>query len=238
MHALQVAVVSGVGPGLGAAVARRFARGGFAVALMARAEESLAAVAAAIAAEGGHALPIPGDATHPDAVARAFGRVRAELGAPEVLVYNTGAFHIGGVLDTTPAVFEQCWRASCLGAVLAVQQVLPAMVERGRGTVLLTGATAALRGAANFAAMAVGKFGLRALGQSLAREFGPRGIHVAHVVVDGIIDTPRTRAFVPDRPAATLLAPDAIAEAYWQLHVQQPTCWTQEMDLRPAPEKF
>jgi NAD(P)-dependent dehydrogenase (short-subunit alcohol dehydrogenase family) len=112
------------------------------------------------------------------------------------------------------------------------------MIQRKHGTLLFTGATASLRGSARFAGLAVGKFGLRALAQSLARELGPQGIHVAHVIIDGMIDTARVRGMVPGREASTLLAPDAIAETYWQLHQQHPTAWTQEMDLRPAPEKF
>jgi NAD(P)-dependent dehydrogenase (short-subunit alcohol dehydrogenase family) len=112
------------------------------------------------------------------------------------------------------------------------------MVERGRGTVLLTGATASLRGSARFAALAVGKFGLRALAQSMAREFGPQGVHVAHVVIDGQISTPRVRGMSPDRPEDTMLSTDAIAETYWNLHTQDRTAWTLELDLRPAVERF
>jgi NAD(P)-dependent dehydrogenase (short-subunit alcohol dehydrogenase family) len=115
---------------------------------------------------------------------------------------------------------------------------LPPMIARQRGTILLTGATASLRGSANFSCLAVGKFGLRALAQALAREFGPQGVHVAHVVIDGVIDTPRVRQFMPKREKPTLLAPDAIAESYWQLHVQDHTAWTLELDVRPAVEKF
>jgi NAD(P)-dependent dehydrogenase (short-subunit alcohol dehydrogenase family) len=124
------------------------------------------------------------------------------------------------------------------GAFYAAQQVLPAMVERGRGTVLLTGATAALRGSARFSALAVGKFGLRALAQSMAREFGPQGVHVAHVIIDGQIDTPRVREMSPDRDEDTMLSPEAIAETYWRLHAQHHTAWTLELDLRPAVESF
>jgi NAD(P)-dependent dehydrogenase (short-subunit alcohol dehydrogenase family) len=112
------------------------------------------------------------------------------------------------------------------------------MVEQGRGTIVFTGATAALRGSAKFSALAVGKFGLRALAQSMARELGPQGVHVVHVVIDGQIDTPRGRAMAPGRDPATMLAPDAIAEAYWQLHEQHRSTWTQELDLRPSSEKF
>ena len=234
----RVAAVLGVGPGLGAAIARRFAGEGFGVALMARKEESMAQLREEIEGGGHTALSVPADATDPDSVAAAFGRIREELGDPEVFVYNAGAFQMGGILDLSPAQFDECFRANCAGAFYAAQQVLPAMVGAGRGTVLLTGASAALRGKANFSALAVGKFGLRALAQSMAREFGPQGIHVSHVIIDGQIHTPRVREMFPNREEHTLLSPVAIAEAYWQLHSQDPTAWTLELDLRPAVESF
>ena len=233
-----VAAVLGVGPGLSAAVARRFSGEGFGVALMARSEESVVAVREEIEGEGGNALSISADAKDPDSVASAFERVRDELGDPEVLVYNAGAFQVGGILDVSPEQFDECFKANCAGAFYAARQVLPAMVEAGRGTILLSGASAALRGKARFSALAVGKFGLRALAQSMAREFGPQGVHVSHVIVDGQINTPRVREMMPDREEHTLLSPDAIAETYWLLHSQDPTAWTLELDLRPAVEGF
>ena len=235
---MKVAAVLGVGPGLGTAIARRFAGEGFAVALMARREQSVVAAREEIKGSGGEALPVATDATDPDSVATAFERVRAELGDPEVLVYNAGAFRMGGVLEVSPAKFDECFKANCAGAFYAAQQVLPAMVEAGHGTILLTGASAALRGKARFSALAVGKFGLRALAQSMAREFGPQGIHVSHVIVDGQINTPRIQEMSPDREDHTLLSPEAIAETYWQLHSQDRTAWTLELDLRPAVESF
>ena len=234
----NVAAVLGVGPGLGATVARRFAREGFAVGLMARGEVSLAAAQEEVEGSGGTALAVAVDATDAASVASAFGRVREELGEPEVFVYNAGTFQMGGILELSPEQFDDCFRANCSGAFYGAQQVLPAMVERGRGTIILTGATAALRGSARFAALATGKFGLRALAQSMAREFGPQGIHVAHVVIDGQINTPRLREAQPDREESTTLSPESIAETYWQLHAQDPTTWTLELDLRPAPESF
>jgi NAD(P)-dependent dehydrogenase (short-subunit alcohol dehydrogenase family) len=235
---MKIAAVLGVGPGLGAAVARRFAGEGFAMALMARSEESVAAVREEITDSGGKALSVATDATDPDSVAAAFERVRAELGDPEVFVYNAGAFQMGGVLEISPAKFDECFKANCAGAFYAARQVLPAMVEAGRGTVLLTGATASMRGSARFSALAVGKFGLRALAQSMAREFGPQGIHVSHVIVDGQINTPRIQEMSPDREDHTMLSPEAIAGTYWQLHSQDRTAWTLELDLRPAVESF
>jgi NAD(P)-dependent dehydrogenase (short-subunit alcohol dehydrogenase family) len=234
----KVAAVMGVGPGLGAAVARRFARGGFTVGLMARGPENLAPVQKDIERGGGSALSIPTDATDPDSVAAGFAHLRQRFGDPEVLVYNAGAFEMSGVLDISPEQFEQCWRANCFGGFLGAKEVLPPMLARRRGTIIFTGATASLRGSARFACLAVGKFGLRALAQSLAREFGYDGIHVAHVVIDGMIDTPRVRSLAPDRDAEALLSPEAIAEAYWQLHTQERSAWSLELDLRPAVEKF
>jgi NAD(P)-dependent dehydrogenase (short-subunit alcohol dehydrogenase family) len=234
----KVAAVLGVGPGLGSAVARRFAREGFSVALMARREESVSGVRREIEEGGGKALPVSTDATDPASVAAAFGRVRGELGDPGVFVYNAGAFQVGGILDLSPEKFDECFRTNCAGAFYAARHVLPAMVERGGGTVLLTGATAALRGGARFSALAVGKFGLRALAQSMAREFGPQGVHVAHIVIDGQINTPRMREVSGGREDHTMLSPDAIAETYWHLHAQHPTAWTLELDLRPSVERF
>jgi NAD(P)-dependent dehydrogenase (short-subunit alcohol dehydrogenase family) len=238
MDRAPVAAVMGVGPGLGAAVARRFAREGHAVALMARGEDTLHEVRQDIEQSGGTAAVFPADAGSEDSVRAAFQRVREQLGAPEVLIYNAGRFRRGGILELEPTSFESDWRIGCMGALLCAREVLPAMLERGRGTVLLTGATASMRGSAGFASLAVGKFGLRALAQSMARELGPRGIHVAHVVVDGQIDTPRLRQAAPEREPVTLLSPDAIAETYWHLHRQPATCWTLELDVRPAPERF
>ena len=234
----KVAAVLGVGPGLGTAIARRFAREDYALALMARSEDGLSEIRQEIEGGGGTAAMFSTDATDPASVEAAFSKVRDELGDPEVFVYNAGAFQMGGILDVTPEQFDLCFKANCAGAFYAAQQVLPAMQEAGRGTVLLTGATASMRGSAKFAALATGKFGLRALAQSMAREFGPQGVHVGHVVVDGQINTPRVREMSPDRDDNTMLSPDAIAEAYWQLHTQDPTAWTLELDLRPAVESF
>lgn len=238
MSEAKVAVVVGVGPGLGAAIAHRFAREGFAVGLMARNADKLTQFQKDIEAAGGKALAVPCDVADPASVEVAFTQVRSQLSAPEVLIYNAGAFQMAGILELTPEQFETNWKINCFGVFLAAQQVLPAMLERGRGTILLTGATAATRGSARFSALAVGKFGLRALAQSLAREFGSQGIHVAHIIIDGMINTSRVRGMAPEREAQTLLSPEAIAETYWQLYKQDATAWTLELDLRPAVEKF
>lgn len=234
----KVVAVVGVGPGLGRALAVRFARGGFAVALVARREPSLQPVQAEIESFGGVVRSYVGDAADERSVGATFARIREELGAPEALLYNAGAFKAGGILELTATDFEQAWRVNCLGGLLTAQAVLPAMLERGGGSIIYSGATASLRGSARFAGLAVGKFGLRALAQSMARELGPKGIHVAHVVIDGGIDTARMRAMLANRAPQALLAPTAIAENYWNLHAQDPSSWSQEIDLRPSVEKF
>ena len=193
----KVAAVLGVGPGLGRAISRRFAREDYAVGLMARGVEGLQEVREEIETNGGMALTVSTDATDSGSVAQAFGQVRSELGAPEIFVYNAGAFQMGSILELSPERFDECLRINCSGGFYGAQQVLPAMVEKGYGTVLFTGATASLRGSANFSALSTGKFGLRALAQSMARELGPQGVHVAHVVIDGQIDTPRVRKMSP-----------------------------------------
>lgn len=235
----QVIAIVGAGPGLGQSVAARFAREGFRVALMARDQgHHLSAVADTVRRSGGEALEIATDATDAEAVGRAFARIRKHWGDASVLVYNAGQFRPAGLLEIEPEAFEQNWRSNCLGAFLAAREVLPAMVRAGRGSVILTGATAAWRGGARFSGLAVGKFGLRALGQSMAREFGPQGVHVTHAVIDGQIGTPRNRKASPQRPAHEFLDPDAIAETYWQLHCQPASAWTLELDLRPSVERF
>ncbi|MBI4888510.1 MAG: SDR family NAD(P)-dependent oxidoreductase [Acidobacteria bacterium] len=238
MHQHDIAVVVGVGPGLGAALGRRFARAGFAVGLMARREEALRAIETEINDKGGRAAAIPVDAGDPAALAAAFVRVRSVLGAPTVLVYNAGAFVPGGILDLSPEALETSWRTCCYGAFLATREVLPAMRARGCGTILFTGAPASIHGIRDLYTLSVGKFGLRALAQVLAKECGPQGIHVAHIIIQGAIDNERTRGRFPHLTGAQRMAPEAIAEMYWQIHLQSPRAWTQELDLRPGDDPF
>lgn len=238
MSTWPTAVIVGAGPGLGLALARRFAREGFALALVARRESTLAELAQSLSALGPRLKTYAADAADAGAVDAVCAATLRDLGEPSVLIYNAGSYQPGGLADITPEQFEAAWKIGCMGAFLFARRLVPAMADAGRGSVLLTGATAAWRGGKGFATLAVPKFGLRALAQSMAREYGPQGVHVAHVVIDGQIDTPRLRASDPDRPQHTMLAPDAIAESYWQLHCQDASAWTLEMDLRPAVERF
>ncbi|HET9625798.1 MAG TPA: SDR family NAD(P)-dependent oxidoreductase [Kofleriaceae bacterium] len=235
---IKTAAIVGVGPGLGRALALRFARGGLSVGLLARGQDAVAAVHAEVEATGARAGSYACDTTDEASVRGAFAKLSADLGAPDVLVYNAGAFEVASVLDITPADLERTWKTNCLGGLIASQAVLPAMLREGRGTILFSGATASLRGGARFAHLAVGKFGLRALAQSMARELGPRGVHVAHVLIDAVIDTPRIRARFADGDPSKYAAPAALAESYWHLYTQDPSAWTHELDLRPSVEKF
>jgi|SRR5689334_11204321 len=230
----EAAVVVGVGPGLGASLARRFARGGMEVVACARDPAKVGALSGSQPAIRLEAC----DATKPADVARVFARVAADFGAPALVAFNAGAYERGGILDIRPEDFERCWRVGCFGGFLVGQAAARLMVPKGAGTILFTGATASLRGGAGFANLAVPKFGLRALAQSMARELGPKGIHVAHVVIDGQIASEARRDMAAQRGPSSLLSPDAIAETYWQLHLQPRDAWTHEQDLRPWVEKF
>jgi NAD(P)-dependent dehydrogenase (short-subunit alcohol dehydrogenase family) len=243
--------IAGVGAsaGLGAAVARRFAIGGFTVALTGRTTERVQAVAAEIHANGGQAHALPGDVSTEAAVADLAARVR-ELGPLAVAVFNAGNASRAPTLELTGEQFEQAWRTNVLGGFFFAQAVLRRILNNGldpagpsgRGSLIFTGATGSLRGKPPYAAFAAAKAALRSLSQSLAREFGPEGIHVAHVVIDGGIDGERLRQSAPHRAqqagAHGLLQPDAIAESYWQLHRQHRSAWTHEFDLRPFKEPF
>lgn len=240
MPAPETAIIVGVGPRLGAAVARRFARAGMRVALAARNVSKLAALTTEL---GKQTRAYACDATDERAVIDLFASASRDLGAPRLVVFNAGAFVRKGILDTSAEEFERCWRVACLGGFLVGRGAVRSMLAAGgagrhRGTIIFTGATASLRGGAMFHNLAVGKFGLRALAQSMAREFQPQGIHVAHVVIDGQIESDRPGRSVAERGADAVLDPNAIAETYYQLHLQPPSTWTLELDLRPYVEKF
>ena len=232
------ALIVGAGPGLGTALARRFARAGMRVALARRSVDALAPLVAELGSgSGAYAC----DATDESQVSRLFSAVGSDLGRPTLAVFNAGAFVRKGVLETSRDDFERCWRASCLGGFLVGREAARAMLDDAtahKGTIIFTGATASLRGGALFHNLAVGKFGLRALAQSMARELQPRGIHVAHVVIDGQIESERAGHSVAERGRDAVIDPAAIAETYYQLHLQPLSAWTLELDLRPYVEKF
>ncbi len=234
----RVALVVGVGPGLGAALVRRFAQGGHAVAMIARSREFMDDLAAEVKAAGGRSLPVTADVADAEQIARAFTAVRSALGAPEVLLYNAGSGNWGTITEVTPQQYEDSWRTNAYGAFLCAKEAVPDMITKRRGVMLFTGATAGVKAGPKSAAFGPAKFAVRGLAQSLARDLGPRGIHVAYVNVDGIIDIPHIRTQMPSLKNEDLLKPAAIAEAYWFLANQDPSAWTQELDVRPFKEKF
>ena len=238
MKKQNVAAIVGAGPGLGAAVARRFANEGYTVALLARDQIKLEKIKQSIEQTGGSALRYSADVTREEQLEQTFHEITQSAGNIGVLVYNAGDFRMDSILDIDSEEFKRSWEVNCLGAFICSKLVLPKMIEDKQGTIIFTGATASKRGSAMFSRLAVGKFGLRALAESMAREFGPKGIHIAHVIIDGQIATPYYLETQPDRDPLTLLSPESIAEQYWQIHKQDPTSWTLEIDLRPSVEKF
>lgn len=238
----KVALIAGVGEGLGGAIASRFAREGYATALVARNAERLARIAADIEADGGRGVAYVADLREESAVSKLFEDVEKELGPIGVVVFNAGANYRNSILDTPAEIFESVWRLSCYAGFLVGREAARHMTPRGTGTLIFTGATASLRGASQFAAFASAKGALRQLAQSMARELGAKGIHVASVIIDGVIDSPRMRERFPERmaqlPEQGALKPEHIAQAYWQLHCQPRDAWSFEVDLRPWVEKF
>jgi NAD(P)-dependent dehydrogenase (short-subunit alcohol dehydrogenase family) len=236
----QVAIVIGAGSpeGVGGALCRRFAREGLRVVAVGRTQAKLDALAATIA--GGVVTPVAGDATDERDVARVFDAAQ-ELGRVGLVVFNAGNAYVHGFTDMSAAFFEQAWRVCCLGGFLVGRETARRLVPGG-GTLIFTGATASLRARPPFTAFASAKAALRAVAHGMAREFGPQKLHVAHVIVDGAIDGEQINARIPSLRERLgqggMLAPDAIADAYWMLHVQDPSAWTLELDLRPFKESF
>lgn len=240
---MEIALIAGAGPGLGSALARRFAQAGLSVAMAARRSDRLKPLVEDLTGLGAQAGAYDCEVTDEAAVEALFSQVQNDLGVPHLVVYNAGAFVRKGVLETSAEEFEHCWKVGCLGGFLvgrAAARLMLTHPEGGapRGTIIFTGATASLRGGAMFHNLAVGKFGLRALAQSMAREFQPKGLHVAHVVIDGQIESDRPGYRQEERGPDAVLDPAAIAEAYYQIHRQQRSAWTLELDLRPWVEKF
>ncbi|HKD68866.1 MAG TPA: SDR family NAD(P)-dependent oxidoreductase [Candidatus Binataceae bacterium] len=230
-----VAVVTGVGPGLGASLARRFARE-YAVALTARSADYLRELAGDIRKAGGVALEVQADVGSREQVAAGFKLIRERLGEVDVLLHNAGAGPFGSISEVTPDQFENCLRVNALGAFMCAKECAPAMIGRGRGVMLFTGATAGVKAGARSAAFGPANFAKRGLAQSLARDLGPKGIHVAWINIDGAIDLPNRS--IPHMKKEDMLNPDAIAETYWHLAHQDRSAWTMETEVRPFKEKF
>lgn len=238
----KVVLVIGAGDATGAAIARRFAREGYVACVTRRSADKLQPLVEEIRAAGGEAHGFASDARKEEEVAALVEGIERDIGPIEAFVFNIGANVPCSILDETPRKYFKIWEMACFSAFLTAQAVARRMVSRERGTLLFTGATAGLRGAAHFAAFAGAKHALRALAQSMARELGPLNIHVAHVVVDGAIDTAFIRDSFPDLYARKaqdgILDPEHIADNYWFLHTQPRDAWTFELDLRPWMERW
>jgi NAD(P)-dependent dehydrogenase (short-subunit alcohol dehydrogenase family) len=206
--------------------------------MVARSRELMEGLAAEVKAAGGRTQAVTADVGDAAGIGRAFDAVRSKLGAPEVLLYNAGSGNWGTITEITPEQYEDSWRANAYGAFLCAKQAVTDMIKNKRGVMLFTGATAGIKAGPMSAAFGPAKFAVRGLAQSLARDLGPRGIHVAYVNVDGIIDIPHIRSRMPSLKDEDVLKPAAIAEVYWYLANQDPSAWTQELDLRPFKEKF
>ena len=237
-----VVVVMGAGNATGSAVARRFASEGYTACVSRRNEEKLQPLIQSIEEAGGQARAFGADARKEEQVQAMFRTVEEEIGPIEVCVFNVGGNVKFPLEETTSRVYYKVWEMGCFAGFLTGREAVRYMKPRGRGTILFTGATASMRGASGFAAFSGAKFGLRSLAQSMAREFGPLGIHVAHVIIDGAIDTEWIEELFPEtyvkKKDDGILNPEEIAEVYWQLHLQKRSAWTQEMDLRPWMETF
>ena len=242
MSERKAVLVIGAGDATGGAIARRFAREGLIACVTRRSADKLAPLVERIRADGGEAHGFGSDARNEDEVAALVQRIEREIAPIEVAVFNIGANVRFGIAETSERVYRKVWEMGALAGFLMGREVAKAMLPRGRGTILFTGATASVRGSAGFSAFAGAKHALRALAQSMARELGPKGLHVAHVLIDGAIDTQFIAQNFPERYALKaeggILDPDAIAESYWQLHRQPRSAWTHELDLRPWMEAW
>lgn len=242
--ASELALVIGVGAeeGVGAAVARRFAREGFHVLVCGRTKGNLERVAESIRQQGYEASAVVGDTTVAEGVTHYFDEAERLGGVPRVVVYNAGNNLPVPTLEIEPQFFEDLWRVCCFGGFLVGREAARRMIPNGGGSLLYTGATASMRGKPPFVAFASGKAALRMVVQGFARDFGSQGLHVGHVVIDGVIDGEIVNTRFPGIKdhlgEGGMMKPDDIAEAYWMLHSQPPTAWTLELDLRPDRESF
>ena len=238
----KVILVIGAGDSTGGAIAKRFAREGYLACVTRRSADKLAPLVAEIQASGGQAHGFASDARKEDEMVSLVERIERDIGPIEVAVFNIGANVRFGITETTARVYFKVWEMACFGGFLMGREAAKVMLPRGRGTIIFTGATASLRGRDGYAAFAGAKHALRALAQSMARELGPKGIHVAHPVIDGAIDTEFIRTSFPDRYATKdqggIVNPDHIADTYWYLHTQPRDAWTHELELRPWAETW
>ena len=230
----KVCMVAGVGPGTGAALSRRFAAGGYRVAMLARDAERLGALEREIAGSRGYAVDVIDAAS----VAEVTARIGSDLGPPAVLVHNAVSGQFGEFLDVAPADLERTFRTNVLSLMILGQAIVPGMLAAGGGAIVVTGNTSAWRGVASFAAFAPSKAAQRILAQAMARSLGPKGIHVAYVVVDAVIDVPWTRQAFAAKPDEFFARPAGIAETVYHVAHQERSAWTFEVDLRPFGEKW
>ena len=231
---VPVCVIVGAGPGNGAAFARQFSRAGYRVALLARSQETLATLTAEVAGSRAYVY----DATDPEDARQVFATIRQDLGPPQTLIYNASSRAFGDIDATDPEGFETAWRVNAYGCLLAVKEVIPDMRAAGQGSIVVIGATASLKGAAGFVSFASAKAAQRSLAQSLARQLGPEGIHVAYAIIDAVVDMPASRGMMPDAPDSFFARPDDIAESVFFLARQPRSAWTFELDLRPFGERW
>lgn len=242
MNNKKVVLVVGAGDATGGAIAKRFAQEGLVACVTRRSADKLQPLVDAIKADGGEAHGFACDARKEEDVIALVERIESEIGPIEAFVFNIGANVPCSILEETARKYFKIWEMACFSGFLNAREVAKRMARRQRGTILFTGATAGMRGAAGFAAFAGAKHGIRALAQSMARELGPMNIHVAHVVVDGAIDTDFIRESFPEKYATKdqdgILNPEHIAENYWYLHSQPRDAWTFELDLRPWSERW
>ena len=240
--AKRSALIIGAGDATGGAIAKRFAAEGYATVIIRRTATSLELLAQEIRAAGGEVYPMGVDARDEDAVLSLFATIENDIAPLDVMVFNIGANVFFPITETTARVYRKVWEMAAFSGFLTGREAARHMAPRGKGTIIFTGATASVRGGSGFSAFAGAKHALRALAQSMARELGPQGIHVAHSIIDGAIDTAWIKENFPDRYALKerdgIVNPDAIAEQYWQLHKQDRSAWTHELDLRPWLETF
>ena len=240
----KVAVVVGVGAsqGLGGALSRRFAREGLHTFVAGRTAEKIEKVVSEIESSGGQATPVLADITRTEDVTALLDRAGAEGGSLDLVAYNAGNNQFSPMLEMSDDFFEDLWRVCCFGGFLVGREAARRMLPQGRGSILFTGATASLRARPPFTAFAAAKAALRAVAQGMAREFGPSGIHVGHVIIDGVIDGDMVNARFPaikeSKGEMGMLNVEAIADAFWMLHTQDPSAWSLELDLRPYKESF